>query len=92
VGKLLLGLKPTPTRSASRARPRTASTSTSEVPRVDFQKLTDDRLGEPSAAIRARVERARERQRVRFEGSHVTCNADMGTSEVRQICKLDQTG
>ena len=63
-----------------------------EVPRVDYEKLTDDRLGEPSAAIRARVEGARERQRVRFEGTRVTCNADMGTSEVRQICKLDDTG
>jgi magnesium chelatase family protein len=63
-----------------------------EVPRVDYEKLTDDRLGEPSEAIRARVERARERQRVRFDGTGVTCNADMGTSEVRRICKLDETG
>jgi magnesium chelatase family protein len=35
-----------------------------EVPRVDYEKLSDDRLGEPSAAIRGRVEAARERQRV----------------------------
>ena len=27
-----------------------------EVPRVDYQKLTDERLGERSEAIRARVE------------------------------------
>ncbi len=39
-----------------------------EVPRVDYQKLSDDRLGEPSAAIRERVERARELQRRRFAG------------------------
>ena len=63
-----------------------------EVPRVDYEKLTDDRLGEPSEAIRARVERAREIQRARFEGSSVTCNADMGPTEVRQICKLDDMG
>jgi magnesium chelatase family protein len=63
-----------------------------EVPRVDYDKLTDDRLGEPSWAIRARVEQARERQRERFAGTRVMCNADMGTSEVRQICKLDETG
>src|SRR5512142_2946409 len=37
-----------------------------EVPRVDYQKLSDDRLGEPSAAIQERVEAARERQRQRF--------------------------
>ena len=37
-----------------------------EVPRVDYAKLTDERLGEPSSAVQARVEAARERQRVRF--------------------------
>ncbi len=37
-----------------------------EVPRVDYQKLSDDRLGEASEAIRCRVEAARGRQRERF--------------------------
>jgi magnesium chelatase family protein len=63
-----------------------------EVPRVDYDKLTDDRLGEPSQAIRARVEHARALQRGRFEGSSVTCNADMGPADVRQICRLDDAG
>jgi magnesium chelatase family protein len=48
-----------------------------EVPRVDYDKLADDRLGEPSAAIR-------ERQRERFAGAMggtsgkltLLCNAD----------------
>ena len=31
-----------------------------EVPRVEYEKLTDDRLGEKSEDIRARVEKARE--------------------------------
>ena len=31
----------------------------SEVPRVEYERLSDDRLGEPSAAIRERVEAAR---------------------------------
>jgi magnesium chelatase family protein len=43
-----------------------------EVPRVEYEKLSDDRLGEPSAAIRAPVEAARERQSERFEGA-ATC-------------------
>ena len=48
-----------------------------EVPRVEYEKLSDDRLGEPSAAIRDRVETARERQRQRFEGSSdMLTNAD----------------
>ncbi|MBU0703754.1 MAG: ATP-binding protein, partial [Chloroflexi bacterium] len=63
-----------------------------EVPRVDYDKLTDDRLGEPSDAIRARVERARVEQRARFADTPLSCNADMGPTEVRKICQLDETG
>ncbi len=47
-----------------------------EVPRVDYDhvlskakgKLTDERLGEPSPDIRARVEKARQMQQQRFAG------------------------
>jgi len=63
-----------------------------EVPRVDYDKLTDDRRGELSGAIRARVERARQEQRQRFAGTPFSCNADMGPTEVREVCKLDETG
>ncbi len=63
-----------------------------EVPRVDYNKLTDDRRGEPSAAIRERVERAREMQRRRFAGTPLTCNADMGPTDVREYCRLDESG
>jgi magnesium chelatase family protein len=37
-----------------------------EVPRVEYEKLSDQRLGEPSSAIQKRVEVARQRQRERF--------------------------
>ena len=66
-----------------------------EVPEVDYQKLTDTRLGEPSEAIRARVEAARDIQRKRFAGLKaagtldIVCNADMGPAEIRKFCKLD---
>jgi magnesium chelatase family protein len=63
-----------------------------EVPRVEYEKLSDDRLGEPSAAIRARVEAARERQRQRFVGTRLLSNADMGPAEVRQFCPVDEAG
>ena len=73
-----------------------------EVPRVEYDKLSDDRLGEPSEVIRQRVQAARERQRVRFSESTnqrsgaamdgVLCNADMRPAEVRQYCTLDETG
>jgi magnesium chelatase family protein len=74
------------------------------VPRVDYDKLTSDRLGEPSVAVRERVEAAREVQRARFDGSNpsaertvpggrrLTCNADMGPAEVRQYCEVDAAG
>jgi magnesium chelatase family protein len=66
-----------------------------EVPRVEYDKLSDKRLGEPSECVRARVEAARERQRARFatltSGKALTCNADMGPAEVRQFCDLDET-
>jgi magnesium chelatase family protein len=62
-----------------------------EVPRVEYEKLSDDRLGEPSATIQERVERARQLQRERFAGSQIACNADMHPAEVRQFCKLDET-
>ncbi len=66
-----------------------------EVPRVDYEKLSDDRLGEPSANVQARVEAARERQRQRFGAKatpqQIACNADMRPAEVREFCALDET-
>jgi magnesium chelatase family protein len=54
--------------------------------------LSSDRLGESSASIRERVQAARERQRVRFEGTDIVCNSDMRVAEVRNFCKLDEAG
>jgi len=64
-----------------------------DVPRVDYDKLTDDRRGEPSAAIRDRVENARERQRARFRDEpRLQANADMGPSDIRRFCELEPPG
>jgi magnesium chelatase family protein len=68
-----------------------------QVPRVEYEKLSSSRLGEPSAVIQARVETARERQRKRFMNAGgvfengVTCTADMRPAEVRKYCELDET-
>ena len=62
------------------------------MPRVDYEKLSVDRLGEKSETIRARVEQARERQRKRFAGTKMQVNADMGPAEVRQYCAIDDAG
>ncbi len=63
-----------------------------EVPRVEYEKLSDDRLGEPSEAIRERVEEARARQLKRLQPFGLHSNAEMGPGEIRQFCKLDETG
>ncbi len=64
-----------------------------DVPRVDYDKLTEDRRGEPSAVVRERVEAARERQRQRFRGAgRLQANADMGPSDIRQYCQLEPAG
>jgi magnesium chelatase family protein len=73
------------------------------VPRVEYDKLSDKRLGEPSSVVRQRVEAARDLQRKRFQAvNHTTgadkvenailCNADMRPAEVRQFCQLDDAG
>ena len=63
-----------------------------EVPSVDYEKLSSDRLGEPSAKIKERVQVARQRQPERFDGLGIVCNADMRVAEVRKFCKLDEAG
>ncbi|MEN6554846.1 MAG: YifB family Mg chelatase-like AAA ATPase [Anaerolineaceae bacterium] len=59
------------------------------VPRVDYQKLSSSRQGESSAAIRERVELARQRQSERFAGTALFSNADMSPAELRRFCALD---
>jgi magnesium chelatase family protein len=66
-----------------------------EVPRVDYEKLSGDRVGETSEAIRARVQSARDLQNKRFSNngsSEIVCNADMRVGEIRQFCRLQEEG
>ncbi len=61
-----------------------------EVPHIDYEKLADDRLGEQSEKVQARVEAARSLQRERFEGTSLTHNAEMMPTEVRQFCQAEE--
>lgn len=61
-----------------------------EVPAVKFADLSSASPGEPSAAIRERVMLARQRQLRRFRGRRVSCNARMGTRELKQFVVLEQ--
>ena len=62
-----------------------------EVPILPFSQLTgtEKKPAESSASIRNRVMAARERQKKRFGGTILRCNADMGSKEIERFCKLD---
>jgi magnesium chelatase family protein len=62
-----------------------------EVPPVKFSEIASDRTGETSVQIRERVVAARRRQLERFAHKpKITCNARMGTRELKQFCELDE--
>ena len=62
-----------------------------EVPQVKFREITTEATGETSAQIRERVIVARKRQQDRFKDRpKVTCNARMGTRELKTYCALDE--
>jgi magnesium chelatase family protein len=71
-----------------------------EVPRVDYEKLSSDRVGETSETIRTRVQAARNIQTKRYSSirnsntdlSNIVCNADMRVGEIRQFCKVGEDG
>jgi magnesium chelatase family protein len=64
-----------------------------EVPLVDYKALASREAGEPSTAIRARVETARARQAERFQkhpGIHT--NSAMTPRLLKKYCELDSEG
>ena len=63
-----------------------------EVPQVEFSKLSSEEKGESSAEIKKRVDKARQIQTKRFEGTTVTCNAKMTPSQTAEFCKLNESG
>ena len=62
-----------------------------EVPPVKFREMTSEGEGESSAQIRERVIAARRRQHARFvDRPRITCNARMGSRELKNCCALDE--
>ena len=62
-----------------------------EVPAVKFHEITSERTGEMSTQIRDRVVAARQRQQERFkEKPKITCNARMGSRELKAYCALTE--
>lgn len=59
-----------------------------EVAPVEYEQLSDKSMGESSAVIKERVDKAREVQRERFKGTEVTCNAKMTPQMTKDYCVL----
>jgi magnesium chelatase family protein len=62
-----------------------------EVPRLTAEEILEPGAGEPSAQIRQRVLKARERQRERCErkGLPLLCNAQLPPKLLREVCPLE---
>jgi len=60
-----------------------------DVPHIDYEKLTEDKAGEISDKVRARVRASHEIQLERFRGTKLKCNADMTPKEVKEFCALE---
>lgn len=58
---------------------------------VETSALVRGGKAEPSAAIAARVLKAREIQRERFAGTGIFCNAEMNGRQLEKFCPLDDT-
>ena len=58
--------------------------------KVDPKKLVEWKKAEPSAAVAARVQAAREIQRKRFEGEGIFCNAAMNNRHIEKYCPLNK--
>ncbi len=64
-----------------------------EVQSLPFEKLAEEKpTGESSAAVRARVNKARKfaLQRFRQAGVNIFSNSEMSPAQIRQFCKLDE--
>lgn len=58
-----------------------------EVPVLNYSQMSDYSENESSKSIRARVVKARERQKIRF--NKLLCNAHMSPKEIKAHCTLD---
>ena len=61
-----------------------------EVSSVKFDELRSRTEAEPSSAIKARVDAARNIQNTRYSGTSTRCNAYMQPAQLRTFCQLDE--
>lgn len=63
-----------------------------EVPRLQDVEFDNAPATETSAVVRGRVEAARRSQQIRFQGRQCFCNAQMGSKEIKEFCRLEPSG
>ena len=62
-----------------------------EVPHINHEKLADDRLGEQSDKVQARVKATRSLQLKRFQGTRLIYNAEMTLIEARESYQTEES-
>jgi len=60
-----------------------------EVPRLELRDLKAEKKEESSQEIGKRITKARQRQRERFQGAAINCNAEMQNHHLPRYCPLD---
>lgn len=61
-----------------------------EVPPVDYESLSSKDDAEPSAEIKKRVNKAREVQNRRYEGTNISSNANLTSAKLREVCVMSE--
>ena len=61
-----------------------------EVPKVKFEKLTNDNVAETSEKIQKRVDQARKIQQERFNDLDIITNSEMSSRRTKEFCPLDK--
>ncbi|MCL2078846.1 MAG: YifB family Mg chelatase-like AAA ATPase [Oscillospiraceae bacterium] len=61
-----------------------------QTPSVEFEMLREQKAAESSADIRARVNKARQLQLARYQGSPERCNAHIGSKQIEKYCCLSR--
>ncbi|MEA3272593.1 MAG: YifB family Mg chelatase-like AAA ATPase [Patescibacteria group bacterium] len=59
------------------------------VPKIDFDKLDDTTIGEPSRVIRERVQKARDIQTARFKDLEIFTNTEMSSQTIKKFCPVN---
>ena len=59
-----------------------------EVDGIKYEDLAGNSTEEPTSAVKARVEKAREIQRERYVDENILVNANMGEKQIKKYCRL----